>query len=423
MVKLTLETPNGTSLVGTQTYPQLEESAKAQILEMIPDELIADMRKQENTLILKNGHRILFRSFDDETKIRSLNLCFWWIEEGSTVDYSVFSQLQARLRNSATTRHRGLISTNPDINWIKTDFLLVSDQIHGTNEVYHQEEINPAFSTHIAPTHLNIYLPDDYIETVSANKPTWWKNRYINGSFTSAEGQVYPNIDEAVIPAFDIWQRIKSEGWYIYTGADFGLRDPTVFLMVAIDPYEGMAYVFDEYVKTDEAVPYHAKQMNTRLARIPHGLHRRNVGDPSGKRKNQADNRSIFDHYREYGIFFSEGDNRLDAGIFKVHAYLSNGRLKIFDTLTHTIWEHRNYRYKEPSLDSQKNLDADKPVDKDNHTVDTLRYIIQELPDNPDGLKTEMARPNHAVTPLDKHLPFALQEDDVAYQKNWYNYY
>lgn len=79
MVKLTLETPNGTSLVGTQTYPQLEESAKAQILEMMPEELISEMRKQENTLILKNGHRILFRSFDDETKIRSLNLCYFWI--------------------------------------------------------------------------------------------------------------------------------------------------------------------------------------------------------------------------------------------------------------------------------------------------------------------------------------------------------
>ena len=333
------------------------------------------------------------------------------------------------MRNSATKRHRGLLSTNPDINWIKTDFLLISHQIYGTNDNYYQDpdEINLAFSTHIAPTHLNIYLPDDYITTVSANKPEWWKNRYINGSFTHAEGQVYPDFDSTLIEPFDIWTKIKQEGWEVYTGADFGMRDPTVFLMIAVDPYEGVAYVFDEYYKTDEPVPYHAEQMNMRLEKIPHGLHRANVGDPSGKRRSIHDNRSIFDHYREYGIYFSEGDNRIDAGIFKVHSYISRGKLKVFNTLSNTIREHRNYRYPEPALDSQKNLDADKPIDKDNHTVDTLRYILQELPDDPNLLKSKMSRPNHYLGEMDNHLPYALREDNrqpvASSQSSWYYQY
>ncbi len=80
-----LSTPKGRTLVGAQTYVQLEETAKKQILEMTPAVLIEDYQKQKNVLILKNGHEILFRSFDDETKLRSLNLTMFWINDSVQV--------------------------------------------------------------------------------------------------------------------------------------------------------------------------------------------------------------------------------------------------------------------------------------------------------------------------------------------------
>jgi hypothetical protein len=61
--------------------------------------------------------------------------------------------------------------------------------------------------------------------------------------------------------------------------------------------------------------------------------------------------RSIFDHYAEYGLWFKDGNNRIDAGLAKVNAYFSLGRLKIFSSCAHTIKEGLNYKYKPEELD------------------------------------------------------------------------
>ena len=74
-----LTTPKGRGLVGAATYPQLEETSKKQILEMLPDDFIDHTDKKNNKWFLTNGYEILFRSFDDEQKLRSLNLSHVWI--------------------------------------------------------------------------------------------------------------------------------------------------------------------------------------------------------------------------------------------------------------------------------------------------------------------------------------------------------
>jgi phage terminase large subunit len=79
MVRHCIETPNGMCLIGAQTYPQLEETAKKMFMDMMPQEFVLNYEKQKNKMTLINGHQILFRSFDDEGKIRSLNLTAWWI--------------------------------------------------------------------------------------------------------------------------------------------------------------------------------------------------------------------------------------------------------------------------------------------------------------------------------------------------------
>jgi phage terminase large subunit len=68
MIKLILETPKGTSLIGAATYNQLEQTAQKTFLEMMPEEFIASRSIQKNYVELINGHRVLFRSLDDEGK-------------------------------------------------------------------------------------------------------------------------------------------------------------------------------------------------------------------------------------------------------------------------------------------------------------------------------------------------------------------
>lgn len=429
VVKHALTTPRGRTLVGAQTYIQLEETAKKQILDMIPDELRIEYKKRDNILILKNGHEILFRSFDDETKLRSLNLTMWWIEEANTVDYDIFVQLQTRLRNHATTKHKGILSTNPDLNWIRSEFLLKSDVIVGALEHYERDpvEINKDYATYIARTEQNIYLPPDYAETVSAGKPEWWIRRFLKGSFSYAEGMVYPMFMEHVIEPFDIESKIKNEGWLTIHGVDFGIVDPTVLINAAIDPNEGILYIYDEYFKTNQSVQYHAQIFHEKLDWIPLGQILKIVADPSGKRRNMNDRRSLFDHYREYGLFFHEGDNRIETGIHKVYTYFSAGKIKIFNTCKNLIEEGVNYRYKPQELDSDRNAD-EKPIDKNNHGMDALRYIVQELPDDPFLLNTVGGFAPMSRQKEEKDIPWALRTDDMIttyadHANSWYYWY
>lgn len=115
-VHLALNTPNGVGLVGASTYPQLERTSKKQIMDMIPSEFIESMDKKNNVMMLTNGYEIMFRSFDDEQKLRSLNLAHAWIEEANGTDFSIFTQLQTRMRHHSTKNHKILMSSNPDMN-------------------------------------------------------------------------------------------------------------------------------------------------------------------------------------------------------------------------------------------------------------------------------------------------------------------
>ena len=417
VIRHILETPGGTTLIGAQTYPQLNETAKDMFMKCFPDDLIEKYNKKEEKLIVKNGHTVLFRSFDEEGKIRSLNLTCFWIEEASEVKYEIYDQLTTRLRNPATKRHLGVLSSNPDIGWIREEILLKADEIHGSDVEYHQEEKNPDISVHIAATKLNKYLPPGYIESISRGKPKWWIRRYLEGSFQYSEGMVYPQVSEHIIPPQEI-----PEHWERMFGADFGLRHPTVFLAAAIDPEKGVVHIYREHYEALKPVEYHAKKMLEMMQDVPPGLIRFVVGDPAGKKRSEKDFRSLYDHYAEHGVYFKPGSNKLLDGIIKVYSYLEAGHLKIHANCVNTIREALNYKYKPAELDEEPD---EKPIDKDNHAMDALRYIIAELPDNPkDLINPSYSRYQYYDTQRRKNtLPHALRDDDEFQALDWAAYY
>lgn len=421
-VMLALKTPNGVGLVGAATYPQLERTSKKQVLDMIPQEFVGKkLNQKDNVITLINGYEIMFRSFDDEQKLRSLNLCHVLMEEANGTDYSIFVQLQTRLRHHATKDHKILISSNPDVGWVRTELLLRSQYIYGSKEriTRKPEDINPNISTHISRTEQNIHLPDGYIDSLKIGKQDWWVARYLEGSFSFAEGAVYPNFPNCIVDDItvdEIKNNVRTKGWHVLGGADFGLVDPTVLILIAIDPVNGIAYAYDEYYKNNLPVAHHAKEMKRKMDHIPLGSLRRLVGDPSGARRNINDRRSIFNHYAEYGIFFEKGDNRIDAGIMKVYSYIEMGKFKVLSHMANTIEEMTNYHYKPVEMGETP---TEKPVDKDNHVNDCIRYILQTLPDDPDQLKSvTYGAGDFRSVDSQAHLPFELRTDDTDYYNN-----
>lgn len=416
-----LSTPNGMTLIGAETKNQLDQTAKDMFFKVFPDFMVEDYWKQKDMVLCTNGHIVIFRSLDDEGKLRSLNLTAFWIEEASEVKYDVFVQLQTRLRNKATKHHLGILTSNPDMTWIKTEFLLKSQRIENAERAYYQDpdDINPNFSSHISPTYLNTYLPPDYMETTAKGKPDWWQQRFLHGSFEFSEGSVYPTFAKHIIEPFPI-----PKHWVRYTAADFGLRDPTVMLAAAIDPDKGMVYIYKEHYENEKSIKYHANAMKTKiLNEIPPGRLVKIVGDPKGKARSDKDMRSTFDYYAEYEIFFEPGINKIEDGIMKVFSYFEMDKLKIFNTCTKTIWEGTKYKYPKQDLMSDKNA-GDKPVDKDNHAMDTLKYIMAELPDNPSDLENKSYGRYMYQDKQADWIPHALQDEPaISYANDWAGYY
>lgn len=420
MIYLQITTPNGTSLMGAQTLNQLEQTSMKEWMEIMPKEYIKEHSKAKNYVDLINGHRVLFRPLDDESKARSLNLCFVHLEEASEIKFEYYVQLLTRLRNRATTNHKMILSSNPEMNWIKTEVLLKAGKIHNSNANYNMDlaDLNPNIAVHIAPTKLNTYLPPTFYEDTARNRPNWWIERYLHGGFFNREGLVYPQAMDHIVEPFkipDSWERIQA--------SDFGLVDPTVALWGAIDPKDGLVYLYREHYESGKSVAYHAEKMNEHNETIPHGLLRQPIGDPKGKARSEKDMMSTFDHYAEYGVYFRPGINKIEDGIYKVFTYFELGKVKIFSNLRNTLREVQVYKYP-PRKMGEDEKSTEKPLDKDNHAMDCMRYLINDLPDNPFDLVNASFSSAHVPENSQAHLPHALQDDDDPYGSgDWNNIY
>jgi hypothetical protein len=101
VIKHVLLIPSARVCVTARTYPALESTFIREFYSMFPAKLVKSKNDQKHEITLTNGSEIIFRSFDDPTKLKSMNLTMAVIVEASDVPYAGFTMLQSRLRNTA----------------------------------------------------------------------------------------------------------------------------------------------------------------------------------------------------------------------------------------------------------------------------------------------------------------------------------
>lgn len=105
--------------------------------------------------------------------------------------------------------------------------------------------------------------------------------------------------------------------------------------------------------------------------------------DPSADKRSKTTGRTYKQQMQlEHGIVTKKAINNIEDGIQRVKNLMYAGKIVFFNSLKETLREGCEYRY--PTLEERnknKNL-GEKPLDKDNHLMDCLRYICQELPYN-----------------------------------------
>lgn len=240
----------------------------------------------------------------------------------------------------------------------------------------------------------------------------WEKEYEINFSTKSGElvfGEKFCDFrkDIHLIDSFDI----KSQNIELIMSLDFGQRNPTAALIGAVD-MSGTVYIVDEYYKP--AIPsVSSKEMFEKFRHwipgyrdglsidtkreLADNAFQIKVIDPTTSHKNKTKviegeeiEYSVIEDFYDNGWDFEKGKNDFDAGITRIREYMAldkdlNSKFYIFkDKCPHLVKELTNYRYKENTETTDKtNNEPEKPVKKNDHAVDSLRYMMMTRPNKP----------------------------------------
>lgn len=160
-ILLALKFPKIVGLVGALTFPMVRDTTLETYFEHLNNMGFKERKhytysKSECRISFKNGSKVLFRHFEQPSKLKSLNLGFVQIEEMSEVPESTFLMLLGRLRQKIQPtwqnfRYRLFGHTNPE-------------ECKGYIYKHFVETKNPNYRLIIAPTSQNIYLPDGFVD-------------------------------------------------------------------------------------------------------------------------------------------------------------------------------------------------------------------------------------------------------------------
>ena len=227
-LQLTQRYPGVSGLIGAQTYPLLRDTTLREFINIVPPEMIKSYNKTEQHFKFINGSEVIFRSFDDPNKLKSLNLGFAAVEEMTDISEEIFKMLRTRLRQKDMPGEL-FGATNPGTfgNWVYKYF--IEKPIKNSSVIYSISADND-------------FLPEEYLEDlreIKISNPEYYE-RMVMGKWGALEGIIYllPMAQRVTeFPAVNKMHRIIA-------GIDFGFIHPNAFVIVGIQ--EDKYYVIEE---------------------------------------------------------------------------------------------------------------------------------------------------------------------------------
>lgn len=308
----------------------------------------------------RNIHLLGGHDAKSEYILRGSTSAGTYIDEGTTIPESLFKMALTRLSLRGAKMY---VTTNPDNprHYLKTEYLDRAEEL--------------GIARHSWPLDENPFLPQEYIDALKREFGGLFYKRFILGEWCAAEGAIYSMFDDRlhITPDHD-----EEPDEYII-GVDIGTSVPTCFLLIGIK-YEHhgrpLVWVEQEYyhdpVKTmrQKTDAQHAKDLVAFIGRARH----RKIPisaiycDPAAA--------SFRVECRECGILslkdIDTADNEIMPGIETVSSMLQQGRLRIFSTCENLLTEISSYVW-DPK---RQEVGQDRPVKKNDHAVDALRYGV-----------------------------------------------
>lgn len=307
----------------------------------------------------ENGSKICFRAFDRDTNILSNEYDAVFVCQAEDIQLELFLQILGRMSGSKISKPLLFTEGNPANTWVKKRYKdLTIDKLHEKGIFFIE-----------GSTFENEHnLSKGYIERLLENYPKNWINRYVYGG--------WEQIDEAVFSEFrerkNQIEPVSLETvklFRISQSMDYGWKNPTATIWAYVD-YDGDVTIFDEWGDTEKTpleIADEAKRHGDNLIII----------DYSTKAPDR-DGRSVWDDLKSHGLRLLESNKDELNNIVLVNSMFKLGRLKIARNCVELLNEIKNYKWKRIKLGEEKN-NPEKPIDKDNHYIDALLYLIAYL--------------------------------------------
>lgn len=337
-------------------------TVKNSVFQLILDTLVqfkikdkCKINKTDFSIELPNGSLFLCSGLDDPEKIKSITgLTDAWLEEATEFAQDDFNQIDLRIRDPFAQDQQLILSFNPvsKASWCYLQFFAENPEL---------EEFRSRVKIVKSNYLNNPHLPKEYIDSLlllKATNPVYF-SIYALGEFGSLDKLVYSNWQSF---DFDI-KNIKGQ---LICGLDFGYtNDPTALTASVVVPEENRIYVFKEWGGTG--------MLNDEIAKgiIELGFAKSTIIADAAEQKS-------IEEIKRLGVYrikpCVKGQGSILQGIQKLQQY----ELIIHPSCTEIINELQNYAWEK---DRQTNEYINRPIDKYNHYLDSLRYSIQCLDD------------------------------------------
>jgi PBSX family phage terminase large subunit len=374
--------PNTWYVVMRRTYRELEDTTKRLMLQgegglppALPPQLYGagGYMKTDNMVRLHNGSHILFRSaenaFDAAAKVRGLNLAGFFIDQAEELEEDSYVMLYEQLLQRLSSHEgpgKALLSSNPgpETHWIYDRFV---------NPLTRQAQCRYVHATLMDNKK---HLPRRYYEKMMRTRLTApdQYERYILGKWGAFEGKrfrAWKDVDHVVDP-FPI-----PHDWELIEGIDYGWKNPTCCVWVALD-FRGRYFAVAEHYEAERPVSYHCqriREIRRELALDPTA----SWLDPSAWAERGQYESPAYE-FQEYGLFPARAENDRLGGWNRIDELLrerlddGKPRLQVFrDRCPNLVREL-------PSLKIKDGSASDDVEKRNDHAPDALRYALMSRP-------------------------------------------
>ncbi|MEG1256622.1 PBSX family phage terminase large subunit [Clostridium sp.] len=366
-----LKYPNRKCLVTRKVNNTLKDSVFALFKSILSDWHLYEqckINKTDLTIELPNRSNFIFKGLDDSERIKSIaNIDDIIVEECTEIDDFTFDQLCLRLR-----------SKNP-YNQVHVMFNPVSKE----NWVYKRwfkDGYNKINTVVLHTTYLNNkFLPKEYVDNLLEMKKTnpAYYSIYALGEFATLSKLVYTNWR---VDLFDYRQILKEvkDSKAIFN-LDFGFtNDPTAFGCEILDNINKRIWCFDEFQEKG--------LLNDEIATkiIDMGFRKEVIICDSAEPKS-------IEELRRNGLDRVKGAVKGRDSILNGINLLQQYEIIVHPKCTYLQEELKNYTWVKDKTTGEY---LNRPIDKYNHGLDSLRY----------GISTEVGAISNKVTLIDRKL-------------------